>query len=59
MIAFEEDNYIDISINVIPFSSLINSTIRLLKKYLSLKHLAVPNVEQIFYEQVIKFIIIL
>lgn len=46
---FEEDNYIDISVNIIPFSSLINSTIRLIKKYLSLKHLSVPNIEQIFY----------
>lgn len=51
MIAFfEEDNYIDISVNIIPFSSLINSTIRMIKKYLSLKHLSIPNVEQIFYE---------
>ena len=50
MIAFfEEDSYIDISVNVIPFSSLINSTIRLIKKYLSLKHLSIPNIEQIFY----------
>jgi hypothetical protein len=50
MIAFfEEDSYIDISVNIIPFSSLINSTIRLIKKYLSLKHLSIPNVEQIFY----------
>lgn len=50
LVFFEDDKYTDIHKNIIPYSRLINTTIRKLKQILTLKMIPMPNIETLFYE---------